>query len=416
MGAGKNIGAWLALAAALASCGGGGGGGDGEDLYASVSYGGAALSLYGNASVRPVLAGFDGHEARCSLASGSVPPGMQLQGDCSITGRPTQAGAYSFTVTVSAQGAKGSFESGGTLTVAGPFVSYTDRGFLNTLELGATVDDPAQVLAWEAPAGETLAWSYAVTAGALPTGLALDTTTGRITGVATAAGSYDATIQATLATAYGSYRLVPSHYRASVNVPTFGYTNTGGTRTSAEGHIAYVSQPFEARPTTAAPGTLSAFSLANGANLYMGLSLDANTGVISGVLGSPFVGGAGTFDLDATFTSGAITLPVHGKFPIDMRSPVRMYYSTDEVQVNVPLLRVYVMEQESPLPLGPLTIGVHTMDPICTLPPGVNFDTATGIFSGIPTATGSYVCPVYATITHNGVTWRQYISAGFLVH
>src|SRR5688572_25784633 len=89
-----------ALAAAvLTGCGGGGAGSSAttdsdlvdNTLYVSLTYGSATVPLFGASTVTPTASGFQGRTPRCSLASGSLPPGMVLNADCSITGRPTSA-------------------------------------------------------------------------------------------------------------------------------------------------------------------------------------------------------------------------------------------------------------------------------------------------------------------------------------
>ena len=85
--------------------------------------------------------------------------------------------------------------------------------------------------------------SYAITSGALPTGLSLNTSTGEISGTPTVAGSYNFTVQATDDNgAIGYFLSQPQEYTLVVNEPP---SNTSGSR------------PTRARTTTVPVSTES---------------------------------------------------------------------------------------------------------------------------------------------------------------
>jgi hypothetical protein len=140
--------------------------------------------------------------------------------------------------------------------------------------------------------GGTSPYTFSVSSGALPTGLILNATTGAITGTPTAAGTFDFTITATDATGCSGSRpytiiiasagcqaitLSPSTLPPGVTGSPYSQsiTATGGT----------------------APYT---FAITSGA-LPLGLSLNATTGLISGV---PLQPGLFNFTIRATDASG----------------------------------------------------------------------------------------------------------------
>jgi hypothetical protein len=404
--------------ALLAACGGGGGGGgggngDGGTLHVALSWPGGDLDLFKAATVVPVFSGFEGHAPNCTLTSGRPPAGMTLQSDCTVVGRPTEAGNFfNFSVRVGASGVSNTVDSGVTLRVRAPTVTYAGHAnYLGDLGLGATVNDRPSISGWTVPADVTVAWAYTLMTGSLPPGLMLDASTGAVTGTASATGSFNATIRALLKTSYGNYE-TSSVYSANVNVPGFSYMNTGGTGASASYQIAYVSQPFKLEPKLDAKApsgsTLSAFSV-SGSVLPAGLTLDATTGIISG---SPTTTASGhNMIVLATITTGIGSSPTQSLFSgIEVRYPVSVEYPlslSPAGSVGVPLTVNPRTVQASPLPLVAPTFSYAGRVGQCDLPPGMTLNPTTGIASGTPTTAGSYSCIVDVTITNNGTSWAS---------
>jgi hypothetical protein len=123
-----------------------------------------------------------------SLTSGKLPTGLALSPDGGLTGIPTLAGIYTFTVTVTDfLGIPGST----TFTLA----ITTGLSITTTSPLPAGSTGTPYSATFRATAG-TPPYTWSVAGGTLPGGLALDSA-GNLTGTPTAAGSFRFTIQVT---------------------------------------------------------------------------------------------------------------------------------------------------------------------------------------------------------------------------
>jgi len=123
-----------------------------------------------------------------SLTSGKLPPGIALSPDGGLTGIPTLAGVYTFTVTVTDfLGIPGST----TFTLA----ITTGLSITTTSPLPAGSTGTPYSATFQATAG-TPPYTWSVAGGTLPSGLTLDSA-GNLTGTPTAAGSFRFTIQVT---------------------------------------------------------------------------------------------------------------------------------------------------------------------------------------------------------------------------
>lgn len=413
----------------LGACGGGGGGGsDGgssdQTLYVSLGYPSAHLNLFAAATVMPMLGGFDGHAPNCTLISGTMPPGMTLQGNCQLVGRPTQASNYPITVRVGASGASNTITTGATINVDGPGAFYPSRSaFMNGFTLGTVVSDAPTISNWTAPTDTPLTWAYALRSGSLPPGLSLNSTTGVISGTVTSTGAYSATIQPTLTTAFGTYQLPISTYSANIGVATFTYANVGGTGSvNSSLQVAYRAQPFR---MTASPGpgaavgtTLSNFRMVPGNTLPAGLSLDAATGTISGMPTTAATSTSGFgVSVQADVTAGAAVNSSTTAVAIEVRTPVNIFYpsSTTTARRGVALSFTPTVVVNTPLALINPTYSFTGRSTDCSLPPGTSLNANTGVLTGTPTATGAFLCTVDIAATTNGVGYPASASLYVLV-
>ena len=125
--------------------------------------------------------------------SGALPPGLSLATDGWLTGTPTQAGSWSFWVSI-----KDDPTDKPWCNPMSAEREFTIR-IIDRLTIGPESAAPATVgLAYSLPMTATLsdpkAWS--ISQGALPPGLALGSSDGLISGTPTSAGSYSFTVLA----------------------------------------------------------------------------------------------------------------------------------------------------------------------------------------------------------------------------
>jgi len=392
----------------LTACGGGGGSGGEHILHVSLSYPSTGIPVFQQVAVQPQLGGFEGHAAQCSVISGTVPPGMTVGGDCVLSGRPAQAGSFNFELQVGADGASNTIDVGATAVVTGPMVMYTPRTFTTALNVGDTVNDTPTVMNWTSSSDVNMSWRYSVVSGTLPTGLALDPSTGRISGSAQSNGIFSASIQATLTTQFGVFQPTITTYTANVNVPYIGYG-------SSDQLTVYISQPVSLSP--GAVGTfLPTATITNPVfqpSLPAGLSVNATTGVISGVPTGPLTASlpASQYNVQATLTNGGISVATQGAFSLTVSTPVDYSYGSLPLQtinatVGSAVSLTPVMTQASPVALSPSATATFAQRAgSCSLAPGLSLNPSTGVVSGTPSAAGTFSCFIDVSVTNNAVTW-----------
>jgi len=212
-----------------------------------------------------------------AVNSGALPPGLTLNANTGIiAGRPATVGNYSFTVRIT--------DTDNTTAVSLPLNLSIALGPLGVIDTG-TLSAGATGVNYSYPlhgTGGTMPYTWAVDSGALPTGLALNPTTGAITGKPTIPGSYDFVIRITDST---SAFALSDPLRITVTSGPLSVV-TVGDLTAAQVNHDYLFTLL------ANGGTLPyTWSLVSGA-LPGGLTLDATTGNISG---KPTAAGTFTF-------------------------------------------------------------------------------------------------------------------------
>ncbi|WP_313415010.1 putative Ig domain-containing protein [Stenotrophomonas sp.] len=308
-----------------------------------------------------------------AITSGALPPGVSLASSGGLSGTPTAAGSFNFSVTAtdasSGTGAPFSVTGGYTMVVVAPTITLAPAT-LPAMSVGTAFNQTLVA------SGGQPAFSYAIVAGALPAGLLLNTASGVISGTPTQAGAYNVTVRATDNGGFsGNQPYSGTVGGAVVVLPAASLSNaTAGT--------AY-SYTFSASGGT--PGYN--YVLQTGL-LPTGVSL-SSAGVLSG---TPTQAGNFTFTVRATDSSTGTGAPF---------SASQSYALT----VNAPTISL----TPSTLPAATggtaysQTItasggtGSHTFSLSAgALPPGVGL-TSGGILSGTPTTAGSYAFTITAT-------------------
>ncbi|MCU0124384.1 putative Ig domain-containing protein [Pseudomonas vlassakiae] len=195
-----------------------------------------------------------------SVVAGSLPTGLALASGGALAGTPSAPGSYTFTL----QATDGNLFSGQqayTIVIASPTQSLIPASLPNG-NAGSSYNQTFTASGGIAP------YSYAITSGALPSGLSLSST-GTLSGVPTASGSTSFTVQASDA----NLQTISTAYTLIINAPTVSVGPT--TLPEPVLGVAY-SQTLSASGGTAP----YSFAVTSGA-LPSGLSLSA-AGVISG--------------------------------------------------------------------------------------------------------------------------------------
>lgn len=405
----------LVLAAGLfvSGCGGGGGGAPGtggsgsgdtsvvdHTLQVSVTFPQQSLSLFQPAQVQPTLSGFQGYTPACALVSGQIPPGMQLNGNCTIAGTPTAQGNYGFTLRVSAAGVSNTLDFGGGIGVVGPGIQYPPAA--GSLVVGSSVSSAPTLSWWPSPVpGAT--WNYAVTSGTLAPGLSLDAASGAITGTLTTQGTFTAQISALLTTPMGTYQTGTTSFGVAVDVPSISYPKLA-TQNAAGDSLLFVGQAMALQVQASPSDTVAGFSLASG-SLPSGLALDAGTGLVSGVPAA--VTPPTDFEVQATVTRSGVGSLAQAGSRLEVRLPGQVVYPSGvSVPVNATFNTISPVWVPDPAMTSPFSFtATYAPKPgACTLPAGVTVS-SNGWVDGHPTATGSFQCTIVVTYTANGVQW-----------
>lgn len=258
----------------------------GEDTQAFSGTVGAAIAptittstlntIYAGVGFSQTLAASGSAPITWSVQSGTLPTGLTLNTSTgTISGTPSATGAYSFTIR--ATNGVGYDDQAFTGSVSGvaPIITVTTLGSL-WRGFAPTVTSIA--------ASGSATITYAVTAGSLPAGLSLNTSTGEITGTPSSTGSYSFTVTAT-----NSYGSDDQAYSGTVLQSTPSIVETSLNAMN-------ITVPFAQTLTLSSGGPTITWSVQSG-SLPTGLTLNTSNGTISG---TPTVSGAYSFTIRAS--------------------------------------------------------------------------------------------------------------------
>ncbi len=272
--------------------------------------------------------------------------------------------------------------SGGTsATGAGDRYTYVAALLVTTTTLPTPVLTQAYAQT-VATSGGTAPVTFAVTAGALPAGLSLNTNTGAITGTPTAAGTSSFTLTATDTNAITASRAYSVTIAAALAVTTTSLPTPVLTQAYAQ----TVATSGGTAPVT--------FAVTAGA-LPAGLSLNTNTGAITG---TPTVAGTYSFTMTATDSNAITAARTYGG-----TIAAALLVTTTTLPRPV-LTQAYAQTVATSGGTAPVTFAVTSG----TLPAGLSLNGATGAITGTPTVAGDYSFVVTATDANAITAARTY--------
>lgn len=352
----------------------------GTDLVCPVGTTGTPYSIRFHGDEDPICAPGDD---KWYATNGSVPPGLTLASNGVLSGTPTQEGTYSFWLELKlpdyfnpepppGQGCSSHDNSEehvsitivpglAKLTIGPESTTPGTTGKPYSLQMTATIPDPK---------------TWSINSGALPSGLAINATTGLISGTPMAAGQFDFQV---LAKMNGDTRTDTKVLAIVVRDP-LGILGsdpfTPSRRATGE-----VSVPFEA--LLAATGGFGTYTWAlTSGTLPPGLALAEGT-----IAGKPTTAGTYRFTVTVTDSEGRVA-----------NYPARILVA-DKLAISTLLLRpgkvgkLYAAKLATFGGVKPTTWRVL----LGPLPRGVRFDRTTGALYGIPTRPGRYRVTFEAT-------------------
>ena len=312
-----------------------------------------------------------------AISAGALPAGLSLSGGGTLSGTPTAAGTFNFTVRAT-----------DSSTGNGPYVGA--RAYSMTVGAPTITVAPSTLPAMTAgvaysqgitAAGGTTSYSYAITGGGLPTGLSL-AADGTLSGTPTAVGPYNFTVTATdSSTGVGSPYTGSRAYSGTVVValPVAGNVNAtvpyGSGATAIPLNLTGGAATSVAVASAAAHGTATA----NGTSITY----------------TPAAGYAGPDSFTYTVTNGsgtsaAATVTVTVGIPNISLTPATLPNPTAEV--------VYTTTLTAAGGTAPYTFSISSGG----LPVGLTLNTSTGVLSGTTNVAGSFPVSIKVTDSSTG--------------
>src|SRR5579885_2636178 len=295
------------------------------------------------------------------VSSGTLPPGLSV-GNGSISGTPTTAGNYNFTVQARDQGtptpqlATHSY----SITISASLV------ILTTAIPNGTAGAPYSATLAADKGTPPYAWS--VSSGALPPGLSLNAASGAITGKPASAGSFGFTVKVTDST-------TPPQSVTAVLSATISPALTITTANLPDGTA---GKPYSAGLSAQQGKPPYSWSISSGA-LPPGLSLNAASGTIAG---TPTSGGHFGFTVQVADSS---TPPLGATANLGITIGGALVITTTSLP-NGTAGAAYSAGVGAQYGLLPYAWSVSSG----SLPPGLSFHSTTGAISGTPNAAGGY--------------------------
>ncbi len=324
-----------------------------------IALGGLPNGQAGVAYNQTIIATPTGGGYSFAQTDGALPPGFALAANGQLSGTPTTAGTYSFTVTATGFSGLCSVSQSYTLAIVCPAISLSPSSLPN-----ATVNTAYPQTITANPAGGS--YAFALTSGLLPVGVTLNSN-GSFGGAPTQSGVFNFRITASGfggCTGFNDYTLVVTCPAITVNPANL----PGGS----------VGTAYSQTVSTSPAGTYN-YSVASG-TLPTGLTLNASTGAITG---TPTANGS--FNFTVTASSGGMGGCIGSR-----SYTVSVGCSTITLSPAPPLpsgqAGVAFSQAITASPSGSYTFSMVAGN----LPGGLTLNPTTGVISGLPSVTGNY--------------------------
>jgi hypothetical protein len=316
-----------------------------------------------------------------SISSGSLPAGLSLAASTGIiSGSPTTANSYSFTVKVTDADSNTASESM-SITVAAaqpPTISTT------SLPNGTVSTAYSTTLA---ATGGATPYSWTISSGSLPAGLSLTASTGAISGTPTTANTYSFTVKVTDANSNTATKSLSITIAAAAQPPTISTTSLpNGT----------VSTAYSTTLTATGGATPYSWTISSG-SLPAGLSLTASTGAISG---TPTTANTYSFTVKVTdANSNTATKSLSITIAAAAQPPTITTTSLPSGTVGVAYSGTLVATGGATPYSWTISSG--------SLPAGLSLTASTGAISGTPTTANTYSFTVKVTDANSNTATKS---------
>ena len=325
-----------------------------------------------------------------AMTSGTtLPPGLSLSSDGSLSGTPTTTGSYQFTVTVTDDSSR-IVEKAFNLEIIAPLVITTSQ--LNDGIVGEAYN---QTLGASGRYG-TYYWS--VYSSILPDGLFLDNATGVVSG--TAIGATYGVIVFSVSDEDG--RIAYKDYTLQISGPLQILTTTlpNGLRDAAYSEAIRLN------------GGIAPFTFSYTGQLPGGLTLDPNTGIISGIATI-----AGYTNVSITVADSTFSTPQTVTQNLGVRITSLLTVTTSAVLPNgkggVEMNSIVLVAGGGPSPyvwsvVENTTYAEAAIEAQYGLPSGVTLNSQTGELSGTPESTGDFIFTIQVEDADHNITQKEF--------